>query len=285
MSQQAARWCFTINNYSDESLEQITALYSRSKFVFYGKEVGLQGTPHLQGYCVLKRSQRLAFVKALLPTAHLERANGSHEQNIAYCSKENDVTSLGEVPATQQETNKANARRQIELAKAGDLDTIQEEFPKVFLSRYRVFKELAKDFMSKPDDLAAPCGVWIYGESGSGKTTAARENYGDYFPKQANKWWDGYQGQGTVVIEDLDPVHHVLGHHLKLWTDKWSFTAEDKGSARWLRPMKVVITSQYSIEEVFPDPKTCAALNRRCEVIHMHLPADAYPALIPPALQ
>ncbi len=141
--------------------------------------------------------------------------------------------------------------------------------PALYLSRYRTMHQMATDHMVKPPDLEKPCGIWIYGGTGTGKTTAARTEYGEYYSKPANKWWDGYQGEPTVIIEDLDPNHKCLGHHLKLWTDKWSFPAEVKGGMRCLRPKRVIITSQYSIYEVFDkEEATIAALERRCEIIH-----------------
>lgn len=38
-------------------------------------------------------------------------------------------------------------------------------------------------------------GIWIWGKSGTGKTTFARTEYStDIYPKGMNKWWDGYLG-------------------------------------------------------------------------------------------
>jgi len=270
-SNACRNWCFTLNNPTDEERAALSAFAeSQCVYMVYGDEVGESGTPHLQGFLVTKKKQRLTGVKKAMMRAYLEPARGTCSQAADYCKKDGQFTEYGALPMTQQERNKANAKRFIDLAKAGDFATIEVEMPGVYAQRYKTMKEIAKDHMKRPEDLEEPCGIWIYGDSGVGKTTAARTEYGDYYAKQANKWWDGYTGQETVVIEDLDPVHKVLGHHLKLWMDKWSFNAEEKGGARWLRPKRVIVTSQYSIAEVFDDPKTVEALERRCKIIHMH---------------
>lgn len=267
-------WAFTLNNFEESHLEVIDKWHQLHSacYIIYGKETGDSGTPHLQGYFHLLAPAALSAMKKILPTAHWEICKGTPAENIAYCSKEDDHPMVyGAEPKTQQQANKDKATRFIELAKKGDYKTIEEEMPAKYLQQYKTMQQIATDNMVKPADLEETCGVWLYGESGCGKTTAARTEYGTYFSKPCNKWWDGYQDEDCVVIEDMDPDHNKLAYHLKLWTDKWSFTAEVKGGTRSLRPKKVIITSQYSIEEVFHDSiQTQDALNRRCKVIHMH---------------
>ena len=48
------------------------------------------GQLHYQGYVVLKRHQRLSYVKDIHMFAHWEVAHGSADQNRKYCSKENN---------------------------------------------------------------------------------------------------------------------------------------------------------------------------------------------------
>jgi len=86
---QAKRWCFTLNNYTDEDLEKFQSLPSVVTYVIYGKEVGENGTPHLQGYLELKTKRRMNGVKEMLCSrVHLEVAKGTQEENKKYCSKQ-----------------------------------------------------------------------------------------------------------------------------------------------------------------------------------------------------
>lgn len=91
----AIRWCFTLNNYTNEDISSINVCFSnKCKFAIVGKEIGAQGTPHLQGYCEFKTKCR---PKNLLSNRiHWEKAKGNREANIEYCSKDNDIIySLG----------------------------------------------------------------------------------------------------------------------------------------------------------------------------------------------
>lgn len=71
-------------------------------------------------------------------------------------------------------------------------------------------------------------------------------------------------------MDDLDPDHKVLKQQLKIWADRYGCVLETKGGAVTDRYEKFVVTSQYSIEEIWADDyKTQAAIRRRFNVIHM----------------
>lgn len=279
-------WCWTLNNPTEEDIKRIDDYHSShvSTYIIYGREIGEEEeTPHLQGYTHFPSAQRFTAVKKVLPRARLAQCRGSPESNFIYCSKDKDFVEYGTRPVSQQTANKKKAARFIELAEKGDFDTIKEEQPGRYLNSYRTMKQMAVDHMSKPKDLEETCGIWIWGPTGTGKTTKARTEYGTYYSKGTNKWWDGFQDEDSAIVEDMDPSHKYMGYHLKLWLDKWSFTAEVKGGTRCLRPKRVIITSQYPIEAIWPDdPSTVEAIRRRCKVIYM---APEYPALTPPEEQ
>jgi len=157
------------------------------------------------------------------------------------------------------------------LAKQGRLDDIES---KVFVSHYRTLQAIAKDYQPPVEDAEGTTGFWFYGEAGSGKSRTARQQYPGAYIKNCNKWWDGYQGQEAVIIDDVDTTHSCLGHHFKLWADRYAFQAEVKGGSRMIRPKAVVITSQYHPNQIWQDEETLAAINRRFKLVKFSVLAE-----------
>lgn len=148
-------------------------------------------------------------------------------------------------------------------AKEGKLESIRADLR---VKYYNAFKRIAMDNMRSVDMLDSYNNEWIVGVPGSGKSTAARGENPGCFPKSANQWWCGYQGEDCVIIEDLDEnTCKPLTRELKIWLDKWDFIAQTKGGNMRIRPKKIVITSNYTIEECF-NSTDAAAIRRRCRV-------------------
>lgn len=241
------------------------------KYICFGKEVGDSGTPHLQGYISFVNARTLGQVQAMIApiSVHWSKAKGNAEQNKEYCSKDGDFYEDGEMPVSNKkkgELEKERWAKALQAAKEGRYDDIDDD---IRFRYYSTCKQIYKDYMIVPSDNDGVTGVWIYGPAGVGKSRKARDDYPNAYLKMCNKWWDGYQDQEFVIIDDIDTKHHVLGHHLKIWADRYAFLAENKGGAVALRPKKIIVTSQYSIDEIWEDQETRAALKRRFEVIHL----------------
>lgn len=84
------RWCFIVNNPTAEELRHIKEVIMEESvsFCMIGREVGANGTPHLQGFVNMNTKRRFSTMKKwLTPRAHFEQARGSDLQNDEYCSK------------------------------------------------------------------------------------------------------------------------------------------------------------------------------------------------------
>lgn len=86
-------WCFTLNNYTDEEYGSIVPHFEGLGKYIIGKEIGENGTPHLQGFLSANKKVRFETLKKVYPRLHLEASRGSMKQNYEYCSKDGDFVS------------------------------------------------------------------------------------------------------------------------------------------------------------------------------------------------
>lgn len=239
----------------------------RLKYVAYGVETcPTTQREHLQMWASCHKPQRLAGWKKIFPGAHIECMHGSFEQNDAYCSKESSLQCLGEKPMP-------NGKRKdlayfCERVQAGERFTeVVSDLPTVFVQYHTGLQKLAH-LCTTPYEHDSVRGVWIFGPPGTGKSTYARTRFTDIYIKGQHKWFDGYAGQRTILLDDLDTK--TLGHYLKIWMDKFSCSGETKGGHVHLQHTAFVVTSNYSIEYLFQeDPQLVLAISRRCEIIPM----------------
>lgn len=253
--------CFTLNNY-DDSEEKKLKESPFWRYLIVGKEVSETGTPHLQGYGVLDRPFTLQrFKKDICERAHVEQRKGSHKQARDYCKKDGDYYEVGEEPAQGKRTDLELAADIIK--KTGSLKRVAEELPTTYTKYSRGLRDLSL-MLIPPYEHDAVRGLWYVGPPGTGKSRKARSLYPDAYLKPQSKWFDGYDGQSVIILDDLDKGGTCLGHHLKIWTDRYPCTGETKGGTVQLRHTLFVVTSNYRIEELWSDDAIMAeAIKRR----------------------
>ena len=240
-----------------ESLQQRALDTEGAKYVIAGREVcPTTGRQHIQGYIYFTDKKSLASVRVLFPRAHIECAFTITEA-IEYCKKEGNYLEFGDPPIDQKKKGAAEKERWDNAwrdAKSGSLESIPAD---IRIRQYSQLLKIARDYQNKPSALPGVCGLWVFGLSGAGKSTSVHSQYPEAYLKNASKWWDGYQGEETVVLDDVDPSHAPwIGRYIKIWADSFPFLAESKGSARYIRPTLFIVTSQYKIDEIFTDRET-----------------------------
>lgn len=257
---------FTINNW-EENHETIISLLG-AQYTVYGKEVGDSGTPHLQGYVYFKSQRSLKSMIKKLPGAHVELRKGTHEQAREYCMKDGNVVEFGEPPQKNGGDTISLRIARNKRIRESSLNELVDDGT-IDISQVRKIKNAKLDLAQEQEAFVAKGtrGFWLEGPPGTGKTHYARTQWGDcFYIKAQNKWFDGYTGQKTIVLDDLDKGGMCLGHYLKIWADKWACTGEVKGGQVNLSHVRFVITSNYSIEELWPeDEEMQTAIKRRFE--------------------
>lgn len=266
-SARTRAYCFTWNNYPDTAEATLRALETR--YIIFGKERAPgTGTPHLQGYVYWPNAKTVSACRRALPGCHVIMARGSPSSNRSYCSKEGDYVECGDLPS-DAEAGGRDERSRWDLARLaaqeGRFETICSD---IYLRCYGTIQRIFSDHMPRPMPLPGVCGLWIWGESGCGKTRAVVSAFPDCFIKPRNCWWDGYKGEAVVLVDDVDKFDVRLGGYFKHWADFTPFIGEVKGRSNRIRPSKLIVTSQYTIEEIWEDRQTRDALGRRFTVIN-----------------
>lgn len=267
-------WCWTINNPTPSDDQELLLLREKVQYYVFGRERGEdENTPHYQGYVYFKHPQRFNTIKNCLSRAHIEPQRGSICQAIEYCQKDGQWDEWGQRPEENNASKKELWSSIISKAEAGDLDSIKLEHPRIY---FQYFEKL-KSFAKRPSTILSELkNEWWWGPTGTGKSSKIWNEYPEHFQKQINKWWDGYEQEDVVVIEEWSPHYAVLADLLKIWSDRYPFPAQIKnGNLKGIRPKKIIITSNYSIEQCFPNAADHQPLLRRFNVTYFPTNAPA----------
>jgi len=273
---QFRHFCFTYNNFKKSkkwrSELENSMLALGANYYIWGEEIApTTGTPHLQGYVQLEKRKAFNVVTKLLPNCHITPCLGGSQDNVNYCNKAcSNVVEFGILRTIARARAKQATDWQIlvDLAKANKLDVIMQDNPREYVLYYRTFKQMALDGL-KSSDRARRC-VWIYGIPGTGKSRAMAKLFPHAYWKNSNKWWDGYQGEDTVVLDDLGtPKLYEL---LKRWADRYKVIGEVKGGAVDLSYNNLFVTSNFHPGELGSQDMqvpgvTIQAIERRFEIL------------------
>lgn len=286
----------TINNPTDHGFthDRIRANLSESPGLLYWcmcDEVGEQGTPHTHVYVVFKNSVMFETLHKRFYGAHIEQANGSHQENRDYVRKEGKwledakhETNLadtfdewGELPPDRSH-KESQSERIMQMVRDGKSNAeILEEIPTAFSKLHFIEQARQTLIQDKYKDTWRSLNVtYLWGDTGAGKTRSVMETYGYSKVYQVTNYdhpFDSYIGQDVIIFEEFrsslridDMLKYLDGYPLMLpcrYADKVACYT------------KVFIISNISLEQQYPNvqvdnPETWAAFRRRIhEVIHM----------------
>lgn len=248
---QAIHWCWTWNASAEDSDDWAAAvdppvdLWDAGEMAYLVYQVEKGEHVHLQGYLALLKKKRLAQVEKLLGGhVHLERARGRPDQAAAYCKKDDSRLAgpweWGTAPDSRGK--KSMTSLAVDSIKAGaTLSAVAAEHSEAWVRSSRGLTSLA--YMLRPSPAWREVTTHVlWGPTGVGKTRTAFESTGElpkpYFVVMPATWWDGYEGQDSIIFDDFygqirlaDMLRYLDGYPLQLpvkggfthaqWTKVW----------------------------------------------------------------
>lgn len=198
-------WCFTLNNPGDVVPQENDCV----RYCIFGREVGEEGTPHLQGYVECNRAVTLGHMQKWLPRAHFEPRRGSQDQAIEYCKKENDFIEFG---CKNQQGKRNDLESYRDAIREGKTDNeLIEEFTTTdavfhkWGARVRLAHIEHENSTIKLDKNVTV----LWGDPGVGKTRFVYDTHGIdevYCLEHGTGnalWFDGYRGQKVLLLDDF----------------------------------------------------------------------------------
>lgn len=252
---QKRHWCFTLNNYDESDLRRVDEVVSSGLGIYlcYQPERGELGTRHLQGFVSFKNARQLGGVKRVIgDRAHLEPMRGTIEQAVAYCCKEESrdadagfgFKEFGCRPAGAghpgHRTDLSEAITAIREGKRGR--EFFESHGDVWLRYGRGMESAFR--LYEPKRTEKTIIYWFYGRTGTGKSMRAQEMAPDAYWKNNSSWWDGYDGQEDVIIDDYRCDFCKFSELLRLF-DRYPLQLQVKGGTVQFRSKRIFVTAPY----------------------------------------
>ena len=275
---QSRKWALVINNPLEAGLDHSTIKEILQRFspAYYcmGDEIASTGTYHTHLFFYAPSPVRFSTVKNRFPTAHIEKAYGTVQDNRAYIRKDGQwadtdkaETSVpgtfeewGEIPPEIIDDNPAMAFR------VRDIDLLRQTLT---AEKYAV--------ENRPLQVS-----YLYGASGAGKTRSIYETHDPRSIYRVTNYraargvsFDGYHGQEVLVFEEFSsqiPIEDML-NYLDIYPLALPARYNDKTACYTM----VYITSNLPVEkqyrsEQWDRPETWRAFLRRIHNIIEFLP-------------
>lgn len=291
---QGRKWLFVINDpvpkgITHEEIKRLLFTLKGIDYICMSDEVGDRHHTHV--YAHFDKPKRFSTLKNLIPKAHIERAIGTSVQNRDYIFKqgkwektEKKETNLsdtheewGELPVERQGARNDLAELYEMIQDGMSNYEILEENPD-FISqieridrvRRTIQEEIFKDTFRNLET------VYIFGDTGAGKTRGVMERYGYanvYRVTNYKNPFDNYRGQDVIMFEEFAgnlPITQML-----IYLDGYPVMLPCRYTDKVACFTKVYIISNLDLKAQYPDiqrhaPETWKAFLRRIHKVQTY---------------
>lgn len=224
---------------------------------------------HWQCFIQMKRPTRPGGILKILGVTksdwHIEPMHGTVQQASDYCKKNGQFYEIGTAKTQGQRTDLEAIAADL-VSGETTLDEVMENHPTTYCKYRNGIRDLAGLGLKKKSKQFRHIETHVlWGDAGVGKTRQAVERCDDdYFILTKSKWWDGYNGEANIIIDDF--YGWTEYHRILRWLDGYQLRLPVKGSFTYAMWDKVFITSNKPPEEWYSVGLT-PALKRRLTTI------------------
>lgn len=298
---QSRKWALVINNPLEAGLDhaaitKLLLLFSPDYYCM-GDEIASTGTYHTHIFSYTPSPVRFSTIKNRFPTAHIEKAYGTIQDNRAYIRKEGrwadtdkaetvvpgTFEEWGEIPPERAEKHPEMFRLVQNIRDGMTTTEIIDDNPAMAF-RVRDIDLLRQTLTAEKYAVEnRPLEVsYLYGASGAGKTRSIYETHDPRSVYRVTNYratrgisFDGYHGQEVLVFEEFSgqmPIEDML-NYLDIYPLSLPARYNDKTACY----TKVYITSNSPLESQYwveqqARPETWRAFLRRIHTVIEYLP-------------
>lgn len=220
--------------------------------IFQEEVAPTTGRRHLQGFLRLHTARSFDFVKGLFEPIdkhpHLE-PSVAPAAAVEYCRKgetrDGECYEEGDLTFEQGKSNELRALVE-DITNGATIRTVVQSNPYQFVLHTRGLQALRAAVLESIASEDRPLRVYVlYGPSGCGKSRYCYEQYPDLYKldraSSTGVWWDGYDGQKTLLLDDFYgwiPYSHLLN-----LLDRYKQRLDVKGGYTYALWSTILITS------------------------------------------
>lgn len=275
-------WCFTHWPKPDRIINEIWDI-EKCRYIVLGTEYGENdGALHYQGYIEFYDTVSLKTAQRRISnySIHMEIRLGNNEEAADYCKKGTQTHAEFREFGSAGRNFGANAKfvefgEKKQQGKRNDIHKCKEIIENGgtmddvidIATSYQSIRvgECLMKYIEPKREIKPITFLWLYGKTGSGKTKWAFENYPDLYTPTSFKWWEGYDGHKTVLLDDFRADWCSEDALLRLG-DIYPMTIECKGGSRQIQFDTLIITCPLPPAEIYENGQVGALLRRITEI-------------------
>lgn len=208
---------------------------------------------HWQSYIELLAGTTMKQVQRLVenPVVHVEQCKCDGPTNIKYCKKDGNIWREEGTPAHETQGTRHDLIGFREHYKEGGTtrEAIENDGFIAQVAKYPRLADTLRYLYASERNFKTELHIF-WGVSNSGKSYKARQEakaFGTVYNKPAGKWWDMYDGQDSVILEDFRGTTSL--QQFLVLADEHPLIVPIKGTYRQFTSKRIYVTSNV-------DPQT-----------------------------